>query len=129
MAVAGKQGKARVTFSLFSLGTWTLTKQMPALPGCWRCEKTLVAKAAHQSPGAVAAKVSQGLLENTSPSALSQLEVLPVLHWQGSYAGETVMPFPAQGPPGVLGAAMRLKHGNNATSASEGFPCCPYPSG
>lgn len=50
------------------------------------------------------AEVARGLLEITSPSALSQLEVLPVLHGQESYAGETVMPFPAQGPPGVLGA-------------------------
>lgn len=75
------------------------------------------------------AKVAQGLFENTSPSALSQLEVLPVLHWQGSYVGETAMPFPAQGPPGVLGAAMRLKHGNNVPSASAEFPRYLYPLG
>lgn len=39
--------------------------------------KHLIAKAAHQSPRAVTAEVAQGLLENTSPRARSQLEVLP----------------------------------------------------
>lgn len=67
------------------------------------------------------AEVAQGLLENTSPSALSQLEVLLLSHWQGSCAEQRAMPFPAQGPPVVLGAVVRLKHGNNATSASEQY--------
>lgn len=88
-----------------------------------------MAKAAHQSLGAVDAEVAQGLLENTSPSVLGQLEVLPVLHCQGTYVGETAMPFPAPGPLGVLGAATRLKHGNNAPSASEDFPGCLCPLG
>lgn len=72
------------------------------------------------------AEVAQGLLENTSPSALSQLEVLLLSQWQGSCVEETAKPVPAQGPPVVLGAVMRLKHGNNATSASERYPHCLY---
>lgn len=43
----------------------------------------------------VAAEIAQGLSENTSPSALSQLEVLLLSHWLGSYAGETREFFPA----------------------------------
>lgn len=70
-------------------------------------------------------EVIQGLLENTSSNALNQLEVLFLSHQQGNYVGETTMPLPLPGS-GALGTAMRLKHGNNATSASEGTPCYTY---
>lgn len=75
-------------------------------PGCWKREKTPVAKA-HRSPRDVAAEDAQGLLENTSSNALSRLEVLLLSHWLRSYTGETRADFPASGFPVVLGTAMR----------------------
>lgn len=86
-----QEGRTNTVSTHWETGPWP--RKCLGFPGCWKWEKTPVAKA-YQSLRNVTAEVAQGLLENTSPSALSQLEVLLLSHWPGSYEGETRASFP-----------------------------------